>query len=115
MDDFSEATLLEPDDVLRRLQGLSSSGDPIADPTTGQTTNFAFAGDPISETGWLGIQSDVRNLLSAGGSNLPPGERIEVIVVLVAKQESRLSESLSSLRQQFRTVEESGLLDVFKQ
>lgn len=52
-------------------------------------------------------------MLSTGGFTLVPEESIEVTVVVVAKEASRLSEALSELRQQFRTIEESGVLRVF--
>ncbi len=114
LDDFSEVTLREPEDVLRRLRGLSSSGEPMVDPKTGRTTRFAFTGNPVDETGWLGIRSDVRSLLSTGDYTLSSGESLDITVVVVAKEASRLSESLSHLRRQFRTVEESGVLSLFR-
>ena len=96
---FSEATLRNPQDVLYRLQGLSSQGEPMIDPTTGLTTPYAFTGDPVAETGWLDVPTDVRSLTTAGPFSLAEGQKQTLTVAIVAAQGNVLSEALAQLHQ----------------
>ncbi|HMB89919.1 MAG TPA: hypothetical protein VKP65_03675 [Rhodothermales bacterium] len=102
--DFSEATLQNPQDVLCRLQGLSSQGDPMIDPTTGMATPYAFTGDPVTETGWLDVPLEVRSLSAAGPFSLAQGQKKKLTVAIVTEQGAVLSEALAQLRQQVDLV-----------
>ncbi|QXD14142.1 hypothetical protein GQ464_011810 [Rhodocaloribacter litoris] len=102
--DFSEATLRNPQDVLYRLQGLSSQGDPMIDPTTDTPTSYAFTGDPVTQTGWLDVPIDVRSLTAAGPFSLAQGQKKRFTVALIVAQGSVLSEALTHLRQQVDLV-----------
>jgi hypothetical protein len=97
--EFSEATLRNPQDVLYRLQGLSSQGEPMMDPTTGLATPYAFTGDPVAETGWLDVPTDVRSLTTAGPFSLAEGQQQTLTVAIVAAQGNVLSEALAQLHQ----------------
>jgi len=96
---FSEATLHNPQDVLYRLQGLSSQGEPMIDPTTGLATPYAFTGDPVAETGWLDVPTEVRSLTTAGPFSLAQGQTQRLTVAIVAAQGKVLSEALAQLHQ----------------
>ena len=96
---FSEATLRTPQDVLYRLQGLSSQGEPMIDPTTGLATPYAFTGDPVTETGWLGEPTDVRSLTTAGPFSLAEGQTQRLTMAIIVTQGNILSEALAQLRQ----------------
>lgn len=98
--DFSEATLKTPQDIYFRLKGLSSTGAPMIDPTTGLPTPYAFTGDPVGQTGWLDVPLEVRSLIGAGPFSLGRGQKKVLTVALVAAQGMILSEALAHLRQQ---------------
>jgi hypothetical protein len=109
--DFSEIRLRTPQDVHFRLQGRSGSGERMINPVTGVATNFAFTGDPVTETGWIGIQSDVRSLFSAGSFFLPGGGSLRVTLAITAKTGARLSDALDQMRRQFQELGDSGMLE----
>lgn len=102
--DFSEATLRNPQDVLYRLQGRSSQGAPMIDPTTDTPTSYAFTGDPVTQTGWLDVSTDVRSLTAAGPFSLAQGQKKRFTLALIVGQGSVLSEALTHLRQQVDLV-----------
>lgn len=102
--DFSEATLRNPQDVYYRLQGLSSEGEPMIDPTTGAPTPYAFTGDPVAQTGWLDVPLDVRSLITAGPFSLAQGQKKKLTVAVILAQGTVLSEALKHLQQQVDVV-----------
>ena len=79
-----------PQQLLYALQGRSNTGDPMTNPVTGETTRFAFTGDPFAGTGWRdGIQSDGsfqgqdnRQLTSLEPISLGTGESVTFTVAL---------------------------------
>ncbi|MBI1937133.1 MAG: hypothetical protein HYS25_03325 [Ignavibacteriales bacterium] len=81
----------------RLMEGkVSTTGDPFVDPTTGQTTHFALAGDPVAPSGWVdGIlhQPDDRRLGQVSGPFvMAPGDTQEVVIAeIVAQAGDRLS------------------------
>ena len=77
---FSACQIQTPSQVLLALQGLSSEGAPMIDPTTGEPTNFAFTGNPVTEMGWVDTRNEVRSLLALAPISLAPGETVEFIV-----------------------------------
>lgn len=99
---FGEAVITQPAQVMMALQGLSSTGAPMIDPTTGTQTKFAFTGDPVAETGWLDgpLGIDVRSLLAAHPFSLAPGETKTITVLLTAGWGDRLSAALEHLNTQ---------------
>lgn len=102
--DFSEATLRTPQDVYYRLQGLSSTGAPMINPTTGLPTPYAFTGDPVEQTGWLDFPLEVRSLLGAGPFSLARGQKKVLTVAIIAARGRVLSEALANLREQVDLV-----------
>lgn len=77
---FSACQIQTPSQVLLALQGLSSEGAPMIDPTTGEPTAFAFTGNPVTGTGWVDTRNEVRSLLSLAPISLAPCETVEFIV-----------------------------------
>ena len=50
--EFGEEGVETAEQLVYALDGLSNDGEPMTDPTTGATTQFAFTGDPFADTGW---------------------------------------------------------------
>jgi len=83
--------------------GYRGNGDPWQDPTQGNAeTNFPFAGDPVSGTGWLmadiSAPKDMRFGLSAGPFTLAPNDPKDVVVGIVVGQGSDNLSSLSVMK-----------------
>ncbi len=96
--DFGEYGFDHPQQVMYALQGLSNSGAPMINPTTGEETKFAFTGDPISGTGWLDTPVDVRSLISSGPFSLRSGEKQTVAVVWVVESGDTLMRAIHALK-----------------
>jgi hypothetical protein len=84
--------------MYRSFHGLSATtGDPIFDPTTGQATRFALAGDPAAGTGWVdgmvpGRCGERYLLMSSGPFKLAPGDTQEIVIgITIAQGNDRLS------------------------
>ena len=57
------------------MNGLTKTGDPLIDPTTGEVTKFFGSGDPVTGTGFLDHDpSDRRMMGSAGPFTFNPGD-----------------------------------------
>jgi hypothetical protein len=95
---FSQIDITTPQKIYNVLQGLSSDGEPVVNPVSGEVTTFAFTGDPVTETGWLHNSEDVRSLLATGPFDLAPGETKAVTVLWGVAQGDVLSEALNSLK-----------------
>lgn len=87
-------------EVVRALDGLSYSGEPMIDPTTGSPSLFAFPSDPWDDPeGWVDGRdetgtftgADVRQLLSAGPISLGAGETRSFTVVWVTDDDRATS------------------------
>jgi hypothetical protein len=103
--EFSDLDLFEPGQpVLSALRGLTATGAPMIDPTTGQPTRFAYSGDPIAGTGWIGERIDVRSLLSLQPIYLAPGETRSVTVAWFFVHGSDLEDALGLLRMRFDAI-----------
>jgi len=61
---------------------------PWTDPSTGQVTNFALSGDPVSGSGWIdGVQlppGDRRLVMSSGPYDMELGSTAEVVLAVAA-------------------------------
>lgn len=98
--------------ALWALQGLSATGEPMIDPTTGQATRFAFTGDPVAGTGWISERTDWRSLLSLRPIELAPGETRSMTVVWIVAQGVDLEDGLNRFRSRFDAIAaERGLWD----
>ncbi len=97
--EFGVETIHTPLQVRYALQGLSNTGQPMVNPTTGQVTTFAFTGDPTAGTGWLDTPpQDVRSLLGSGPFALAPGETKGLTMVWIARVGTDRADALSKLR-----------------
>lgn len=101
---FSAGKIQTPSQVLFALQGLSSEGAPMIDPTTGEPTHFAFTGDPVSETGWIDRRNEVRSLLSIAPVSLAPGESMEIIIPIFTTISSSFEEGFEDMPKQFDRI-----------
>ncbi len=103
-DQFNEAEIKTPTQVLLALQGLSAIGQPMVNPVTGEVTPFAHTGDPVSETGWLDSRRDVRNLVSIAPFDLLPGETKTMTVALFLAQAPSFAEAVPELENTFDSI-----------
>src|SRR5690606_1915115 len=108
--ELSEATPPAPSHVIHRRRAVSGAGEPLTNPEDGQPTPYAFTGDPVEETGWLGIESDVRSLLSSGPFELEAGGSLRFFVGLVTARRGSLAESIEAAKEQLRMAEQLGHL-----
>ncbi len=87
-----------PTETFNYMKGLYGNGDPVVD-AAGDTTRYAYAGDPVTGTGWVDqYSSDRRMMLSTGPFDMAPGDTQEVIVAVVVGQGSSPLSSISALR-----------------
>ncbi len=101
---FQETKIQTPSQVLFALQGLSSEGNPMIDPTTGEVTSFAYTGNPITETGWVDYRKDVRSVQSISPITLAPGEKVITIVAIFAAVSPTYEQGFSDLTSLFDKV-----------
>ncbi|RCK73631.1 MAG: Cell surface protein [Ignavibacteriae bacterium] len=85
------------------MKGRTRTDKPWIDPHTGDTVNFIFAGDPVTDVGFLNkdyvAPSDVRFTMPTGPLTLAPGDSQEVVyAVFVARGTSNLN-SITRLRE----------------
>jgi hypothetical protein len=81
------------------LQGLSRTGAPVIDPTTGLPTPFQVPGDPIAGTGWIDTApADKRMILGTGAVDLLPGQVQEVDYAIVIGQGINRLSSVATMR-----------------
>jgi hypothetical protein len=111
--DFGEYGFDHPLQVIYALQGLSNSGAPMIDPTTGQETKFAFTGNPISRIGWLDTPVDVRSLISSGPFRLQSGQKQIVAVLWVVESGRSLEEAFYFLQGKIVQMRSENLLWLF--
>lgn len=100
-----------PDAPIFAMRGLDDLGNPIVDPTTGQTTTLMYSGDPVAGTGWLdgtlpGGEDgwDLRVLQSTAPFTLAPGETVVLTAVTISVVGSDLADGLARLDRQFTAV-----------
>lgn len=96
--DYSENLLTTHESILWALQGKSYTGEPMINPITGQTTLFAFDGDPTDRTGWIDERNDVRSMVSFQPVSLQPGEKISFVVAHFWAEAPSLEDGLSELQ-----------------
>ena len=94
---FNQEDLVSPQSVLNSLKGLSATGEAMIDPTTGQQTRFAYAGDPATNVGWVDAPWDSRSLMGAGPFSIGPGDRQVLTVALVVTEGHTVGAALESL------------------
>jgi hypothetical protein len=85
-------------EAYRVLQGLWREGNPYIAPG-GDTTTFAFSGNPVTNQGWvMSAQNDGRWLQSTGPFDMNPGDTQTIIVAqIIARGSSNLG-SITSLK-----------------
>ena len=72
------------------------------DPTTGESTNYAISGDPISGDGWIdGLElppGDRRIVMSSGPFAMNKGDTQDIVVALIGAQGMSRLESVRNLK-----------------
>ena len=71
------------------MKGLiSTTGDSLTDPVTGEKVVFAFTGNPITKVGWTSdltfAPSDKRFAINSGPFTMAPGDTQEVVIAQIA-------------------------------
>lgn len=99
--EFWETLDTTPETILNALKGLSASGAPMINPDTGESTKYAFTGDPIEGTGWIDERHDGRQLISLQPITLAPGEKVGFTTVWLHADEPNLADALASLKSQY--------------
>lgn len=81
------------------MRGLTATGAPLVDPTTGEVTTYSVNGDPVTNTGWLdNSPADRRLMLSSGPFTMAPGDTQEVVAAVIMGQGQDRITSISALR-----------------
>ena len=101
---FSEPLIQSPESVIWALQGLDADNAPMTNPITGETTRFAFSGDPETGTGWLDERNDIRHLLSKPAFALDSGETKSVALVWIATNGSDFGDAISKLKGKYDAI-----------
>jgi hypothetical protein len=88
-----------PQESYNYMQGLSKTGEPVVDPTTGKVTRYQVPGDPVAGTGWLDNNpADRRMMLSSGPFTMAPGDtQVVVGAIIVGQGKDRLT-SVTALK-----------------
>ncbi|GMQ81217.1 MAG: hypothetical protein BMS9Abin05_0648 [Rhodothermia bacterium] len=97
--EFSESAFSSFEQIYFALEGLSTTGQPMINPATGQETKWAFTGNPVDSTGWLDYPNDVRSLLSTEAFDLKADERISMTVVWITTRGRTLDAALSFMKE----------------
>jgi len=89
-----------PQEVFAYMAGFDGSVyRPYIDRSTGDTTTFPYAGDPITGIGWLDRETgDKRIMVNFGPLTFNPGDSQQVVLKLGAYAEANKLYSLSKLR-----------------
>jgi len=70
-------------EIYNRLQCISTLGELLINPLTGERTTWAYTGDPVKGVGWLDPRPrDRRMMLSAGPLNVAPGDSLDFTLAL---------------------------------
>lgn len=89
-------------EIFNNMKGQLWNGNSYIDPTTGTSTKFSLAGDPVTRSGWIdGIVAypgDRRGLLGAGPFTLARGDTQEIVYAMLAARGAERLNSLVALR-----------------
>jgi hypothetical protein len=97
---FGESSIRDVETAFLAAEGLSSRGEPMINPATGETTKWAFTGNPVDSTGWIDYPNDVRSLLSTESFTLPPDTHAAMTVAWITARRPTLELALLELRRQ---------------
>ncbi|NOZ74458.1 MAG: hypothetical protein GXO90_03645 [FCB group bacterium] len=111
--DFGEYGFDSPEQILFALKGLSNTGQPMIDPTTGEPTLFAFSGDPVAGTGWLDVQVDVRSLLNGPELSLVAHGQVRATLVFTITMGTDLRIALINLKRTINDIRNEPDLWIF--
>lgn len=96
---FSEFDFDNLDQLLLALEGLSTTGELMTNPATGEATKWAFTGNPVDSTGWLDYPTDVRSLLSTEAFELLSGDHVAITVMWVTTKRPDLGAAIDLMKE----------------
>ncbi len=88
------------------MMGLNWDGGPIINPITGEPTNWALTGDPVTGTGWYDggdwpnsvLPGDRKYFLPSGPFTMAPGDTQEVAIAIIIARGTDNINSITELR-----------------
>jgi len=95
------------------LHGLDREGNPIIDPTNGDTTLYPLYGDPVAGTGWYdgpgwpdynNDGNDCQLLVSSGSFDLAPGDSQEIEIAIIMARGDDYLDSVTKLKEKAAAV-----------
>ena len=99
--------------------GLDKKGNQIIDPTTNQPTKFRYAGDPITNTGWLSTSRKTSGgagfYMFTGPFNMAPQDTQWVMFALTAAQDGDNLKSITELRRRANVLHQFEYNELVKQ
>ena len=102
---YGEEEMMTPEELFNTVHGLTIHGDPMVNPVTGESTLFAYDGNPLTGDGWVYPNSrDVRNMLGTEVFELAPGEQKEFVVAWVTVREAGLAAGITSILERADTI-----------
>ena len=102
---YGEAEMMTPEELFNTVHGLTIHGDPMVNPVTGESTLFAYDGNPLTGDGWVYPNSrDVRNMLGTEVFELAPGEQKELVVAWVTVRKAGLAAGITSILERADTI-----------
>lgn len=89
------------------LHGFDWEGNPIIDPTSGDTTVYPLYGDPVTGIGWYdglgwpggGASSDVIMQIVSGSFEMTPGDSQEIVIALIMARGDDYLDSVTKLKE----------------
>lgn len=88
--------------IYHHMLGIDNFGDPIINPVTGQSTKWAFNGDPVHGTGWIELPIhalDRRFMISTGPFDMAPGDTQYVAVAITVGNGPKIWDDIRSIRE----------------
>ncbi len=111
--DFGEIGVETTEQILFAMKGLSNDGDSMINPVTSEPSLFAFTGDPVSGSGWLDVQVDVRSLLNGPVLSIPANDYSSSTVVYTIVVGDSLSDALNLLKSKIDEIRSESSLWMF--
>jgi hypothetical protein len=89
------------------MTGLDLTGQPYFDSTAMATTHYPYGGNPVTQTGWIGVVShDYRVVLNLAPVHLEPGASTHLKVALILTQGSYYLDGITRFLQTAQMLQE---------
>lgn len=90
--------LLTTQSAYYALQGLDNDGVEMVNPVSGESTRYAFDGNPETREGWVDNARDTRSLLSVGPVSIPSEGSREFIVAMYVAEGADLNSLIMNIK-----------------